>query len=117
MPKATQEEIDLLAANFPKFVQETRDNFSDVNKSLNSFEEKLDDIYKMLGKNGTETHLLASNVNKATDKIGKHTDKIEQTSQKLQQEIKSSTKVIIQETDAIKKRWWQVWIKKSKNKE
>lgn len=115
MKKApTKEELQLLVNDFPKFVDETRKNFSSVNGSLNTFEEKLNDIYKMLGRNGTETHLLAGSVNKATDKIEKHTEEVKEVGADLQKEIKGSTKVIIKEVDKVKKRWFQFWVKDKK---
>ena len=114
MAKATSEEIDLLARNFPKFVEETRNSFSDLNRSLNVFEEKLEDIYKYLGKNADEVHVLAENVNEATKNIEKQTKEIVASNQELQQEVAGSTKVVIKEVEKSEKKWYQIW---KKNKE
>ena len=112
MPKATPEEIDLLAVNFPKFVDETRKNFGAVNDSFDTFEKKLDEIYKKIGLNISEVQVLAGNVTDATKKIKNQTKEITESNQDLQKEIAGSTRTITKETEAPKKRWWQVWNKK-----
>lgn len=97
-------EIKILSDKLDKFIEETRRSFGDINESLNTFEKKLEDNYREIGKMKDEFYLLKGNIDKQTKTFKRGTNE-------LQESINGNTKVIIKETDKPKKRWYQVWVK------
>lgn len=102
-------EIKILNDKLGRFIEETRKNFGDINDSLDTFEQRLEDNFRKTGNLENEFYLLKNAIEDNTKSFNKKT-------REIKEHIDGGTKVIVKEVDRARKRWYQFW-KKNKGGE
>lgn|SRR3990167_6166688 len=112
----TREEEKIFLTKFDEFIKETRDNFAQLFLDRENDHKLWEEIYKAVGANTSVTNLAVGKVEEATKKVEDNTKKVVKQTDQLKEDIAGKTKMVYQETDKPKKRTWQIWIDKIKNR-